>query len=499
MTAAPLEHRRLFIDGEWTEARDEAVMTTANPATGEAWATFAAAGPDDVDRAVAAANRAIYEGPWASFTATQRGKAIRRLGEALFARADAIAEIETRDTGKLLRETRATTRYIAEYYDYFAGAADKVQGATFPSDKPDLMAMTLREPIGVVAGIIPWNNQLFLSAVKLAPALAMGNAVVLKASEFAPAALLEIGHLALEAGLPPGVVNVIAGDGQRCGAPLASHRLVSRIAFTGGHETARHIIRHSAENLAVITLELGGKSPIVVFPDADLDNAVNGIIAANFGAAGQSCVAGTRVFLHESIADEVLARVGARERSIVVGDPFDPSTEIGPLATPGQVSRIEQAVAGSVEQGAVVVVGGTRPDLAPALQDGWWYSPTVVDCPSQQVPSARNELFGPVLSAFRFTTEDEVVAAANDSEFHYAAGVFTGDVGRAMRLTKRIRAGVVYVNTYRVISPMVPFGGDGLTGYGRESGMESLLDYSRTKTVWVNTSSTSAADPFTMR
>jgi (Z)-2-((N-methylformamido)methylene)-5-hydroxybutyrolactone dehydrogenase len=204
MTAAPLEHRQLFIDGEWTEARDEAVMTTANPATGEAWATFAAAGPDDVDRAVAAANRAIYEGPWASFTATQRGKAIRRLGEALFARADAIAEIETRDTGKLLRETRATTRYIAEYYDYFAGAADKVQGATFPSDKPDLMAMTLREPIGVVAGIIPWNNQLFLSAVKLAPALAMGNAVVLKASEFAPAALLEIGHLALEAGLPPG-------------------------------------------------------------------------------------------------------------------------------------------------------------------------------------------------------------------------------------------------------------------------------------------------------
>lgn len=490
---------QMYIDGEWCEAGDGRRLPTVNPATGEVWATTPAATAADVDRAVRAAHRAMYEGPWSRTSATQRGRALRRLGEALAARADDIARVETLDTGKLLRETRATTNYIAEYYDYFAGAADKLQGSTFSTDKPDLMALTLREPIGVVAGVIPWNNQLFLSAVKVAPALACGNAVVLKASEFAPAALLELGRLADDAGLPPGVLNIVTGEGDPCGATLARHPLVSRIAFTGGHETARHIVRHSAENLAVVTLELGGKSPIVVFPDADLDNAINGIIAANFGAAGQSCVAGTRVYLHREIRDEVLARVAARAETIVVGDPNDASTEVGPLATAGQMDRIAATLATSQAEGAVVRVGGARPAMPAPFSAGWWYSPTVLECPSNCVAAARTELFGPVLSAFSFDTEDEVIAAANDSEYHYAAGVFTADGGRALRVTRRIRAGVVYVNTYRVISPMVPFGGDGWTGYGRESGTESLLDYSRPKSVWINTSSSSAPDPFTMR
>jgi acyl-CoA reductase-like NAD-dependent aldehyde dehydrogenase len=493
------EQLRMFIDGAWCHASDGHTLTTADPATAVPWATFPAATAADVDRAVRAADHAMYEGPWARSTATQRGKVLRRMAEALAARAEHIARVETRDTGKLLRETRATTNYIAEYYEYFAGAADKLQGSTFATDKPELMALTLREPIGVVAGVIPWNNQLFLSAVKVAPALACGNAVVLKASEFAPAALLELGHIAEQAGLPPGVLSIVTGEGDPCGSTLARHPLVARIAFTGGHETARHIVRHSAENLAVVTLELGGKSPIVVFDDADLDNAVNGIIAANFGAAGQSCVAGTRVYLHRSVRDEVLERVAARAATIVVGDPTDQSTEVGPLATPGQLQRIEAAVGASVGEGATLRVGGGRPVLPPEFRDGWWYAPTVLECPSNEITAARQELFGPVLSAFVFDTEDDVVRAANDSPFHYATGVFTRDVGRAMRVTRRIRAGVAYVNTYRVISPMVPFGGDGLTGFGRESGFESLLDYSRPKTVWVNTSPNSAPDPFTMR
>ena len=490
---------QLYIDGERCDAEDGRRLVTVNPATGSAWATFPAATSGDVDRAVRAAHRAMYDGPWSRTSATQRGRALHRMAESLAARAGYMAEVETRDTGKLLRETRATTAYIAEYYEYFAGAADKLQGSTFSTDKLDLVALTLREPIGVVAAVIPWNNQLFLSAVKIAPALACGNAVVLKASEFAPGALLELAAVAEDAGLPPGVINIVSGDGEPCGSTLASHPLVSRIAFTGGHETARHIVRHSAENLAVVTLELGGKSPILVFEDADIDNAVNGIIAANFGAAGQSCVAGTRVYIHRARVDEVLERVVARASTIVVGDPREPTTEIGPLATAGQQQRIAAAVAASVSEGARLRAGGGPPVLSAEFRDGWWYAPTVLECDSNAVTAARTELFGPVLSAFVFDTEDDVVARANDSEFHYAAGVFTRDVSRAMRVTRRLRAGVVYINTYRVISPMVPFGGGGLTGYGREGGLESLLDYSRPKTVWIDTASAAAADPFTMR
>ncbi len=493
MTVTELQ---MYIDGQWADASDGRRLDSVNPATGQVWATFPAATGADVDRAVTSAHRAMYEGPWSRFTATQRGRLVRQLGEALARRAGDIGAIETTDTGKLLRETRATTGYIAAYYEYFAGAADKLEGSTFPLDKTDLFAFTMREPIGVVAAIIPWNSQLFLSAVKLGPALATGCSVVFKASEHGPAALLELARLAEEVGFPPGVVSVLTGEGDPCGRMLTSHPLVSRIAFTGGTEAARHVVRNSAENLAVVSLELGGKSPILVFDDADVGSAVNGIVAANFGATGQSCVAGTRVYLHDAVYDEVVARVAERARSIVIGDPLDEATEIGPLATQGQLDRIESTVAASLDAGASLVAGGRRPD---GFGAGWFYEPTILHCPTNAVPAARTELFGPVLSAFRFSDEDAVVAMANDSQFHYASGVFTRDIGRAMRVMQRLRAGIVYVNTYRAISPMVPFGGNGDTGYGREGGIGSLLDYTRTKSVWVNTGTASMPDPFTMR
>lgn len=487
---------QMYIDGAWVDASDGRRLDSINPSTGEVWATFPAATASDVDRAVRAAHRAMYEGPWSKMNATRRGKVLRRLGDLLAEQADKIGAIETLDTGKLLRETRATTTYIAEYYHYFAGASDKHEGSTFPVDKADLLAFTLREPIGVVAAIVPWNSQLFLSAVKLGPALACGNAVVFKASEHGPAALLELARLADEAGVPPGVVNVLTGEGDPCGTALTTHPLIVRIAFTGGTAAARHIVRNSAENLAVVSLELGGKSPILVFPDADVDSAINGIVAANFGATGQSCVAGTRVYVHAAHFDEISERISGRADGLVIGDPFDDRTQIGPLATTGQRDRIESAVATSIDEGASLRAGGGRPS---GLDGGLFYRPTVLECPTNNITAARNELFGPVLSVLRFEDEDAAVAAANDSPFSYAAGVFTRDIGRAMRVTQRLRAGVVYVNTYRVISPMVPFGGNGETGYGREAGMESMLEYSRPKSVWINTSDEPMADPFVMR
>jgi acyl-CoA reductase-like NAD-dependent aldehyde dehydrogenase len=487
---------RMFIDGEWVEAERGQALDSVNPATGEVWARFPAASAADVDRAVRAAHRAMTEGPWVAMTATQRGKLLRRLADLLAERADAVAKVETTDTGKLIRETRSQIRYVADYFHYFAGAADKLEGATLPIDKPDMFVMTVREPIGVVAAIVPWNSQLMLAAVKIGPALAAGNAVVLKASEHGPTPLLELARLCEAAGFPPGVVNVVTGLGDPCGKALTTHPLVARIAFTGGPETARRIVRNSAENFAVVSLELGGKSPILVFDDADIDSAANGIVAGNFGASGQSCVAGTRVFIQESVFDRVLERVAERARRIRIGDPLEDATEMGPLATRAQLDHVERAVAQSLEQGATLVTGGRRP-AAPSR--GWYYEPTVLACPEAGVVASREELFGPVLSAFRFKDEAEAIELANATEYGLAAGVFTRDGARGLRVMRRLRAGIVWINTYRAVSPMAPFGGYKASGYGREAGIESLLDYTRVKTVWVNTGTAPMGDPFVMR
>ncbi len=491
-----LKRYQMYINGEWTDAQDGATFTSTNPATGQSWAEVPEATEADVNRAVEAAHRAFKEGPWSTLTPTARGKMLRRLADILAQHSEDLGRCETVDTGKLFKETRWQANYISDFFHYYAGLADKVSGETLPIDKPDMMTMTIREPLGVVAAVVPWNSQLFLVAVKIGPALAAGNTVVLKASEHASAPMLEFAKVFEEAGFPPGVFNVVTGHGEPCGRALTSHPLVDRISFTGGPHTARHVIRNSAENFAQVSLELGGKSPVMVFEDADIESAVNGILLSIFSASGQSCVAGSRLLLHESIKDEVLSRVTDKARQIRIGDPLDDASQMGPLATEAQLTNIKSTLADADAQGARILYGGNTP---PGLDTGWYIEPTVVDCPTQDIGVVRNELFGPVVSALTFRSEEEALRIANDTNFGLASGIFTRDVGRALRVSKAIRAGIVWVNTYRAVSPVAPFGGFKDSGYGRESGMEAIYDYTRPKTVWLNTSADPIADPFVMQ
>jgi (Z)-2-((N-methylformamido)methylene)-5-hydroxybutyrolactone dehydrogenase len=491
-----MENFRLYIDGEFVEAEGGASFESIDPSTEVPWAMMPKASARDTDRAVTAAWRAFTAGPWPGTTASARGKLLYRLAELVARDAPIMAELETRDTGKIIRETKAQIGYVAEFYRYFAGLADKIEGAVLPIDKPDMEVYTRREPLGVVAAIVPWNSQLFLSSLKLGPALAAGNCVVLKASEDGPAPLLHFAKLIEEAGFPKGVVNVITGFGDDCGAALASHPLVSRVAFTGGPETARHIVRHTANNFAVTTLELGGKSPVIVFPDANLDSTANAVVAGIFAASGQSCVAGSRLLVHESIRAPLLQRLAERAPRIKIGAPLDPATEMGPLATRKQKERAEKLIAESVQGGARLITGGGTPANQ---KTGYYFAPTILDAPHAELPCVKQEFFGPVLSVLSFAREDEAVALANRSDYGFAAGIFTTNLALAHRVMKGLRAGIVWINTYRAVSPIAPLGGFGLTGNGREGSTDAIYDYTRTKTVWINTSDAPMADPFVMR
>ncbi|MEM9032722.1 MAG: aldehyde dehydrogenase [Pseudomonadota bacterium] len=492
MTTLP--HFALFIDGHWTEGATGERRASQNPATGEDWATFACAATDDVDRAVAAARRAFADPAWRDLSQTARGKLLYRLADLVERDAGEFGRLETTDSGKLLAETATQTRYVADYYRYFAGLADKIEGAVLPIDKPDLHVFTRREPIGVVAALVPWNAQMFLTATKLGPALAAGCTVVLKASEVAPTPMLAFARLIEEAGFPPGVISVITGSADDCAIPLTRHPDIDRIAFTGGPETARHVIRNSAENFAVTSLELGGKSPILVFDDADLDGAANGLIAGNFGASGQSCVAGSRGLVHRSIFEDLAERIAEKSAGIVLGDPLDEATHMGPLCTPEQIKRIEATLRRARDQGAEIRFGG-----APLDRPGNFMAPTLVTCASADTETLKVEMFGPVMTLLPFETEDEAVALANASRFGLGSGVFTENIARAHRVSSRLKAGICWVNTYRAISPIAPFGGYDHSGYGREAGLDAVLDYTRTKTTWINTSSAPMANPFVMR
>lgn len=489
-----LPHYPLYVAGDFTAGSLGQVMDSINPATGEVWATFDCASPEDINRAVSAARATLDNPEWRDMTATARGKLLFRLADLIAEHAGELGRIETTDSGKLAAETTAQTGYVADYYRYYAGLADKIEGAVLPIDKPDMHVFTQRLPIGIVAAVVPWNAQMFLAATKLAPALAAGCCVILKTSEVAPAPMIAFARLLDQVGFPKGVVSVVTGDAENCAIPLTRHAHVDRIAFTGGPETARHVIQNSAENFAVTTLELGGKSPIIVFDDADIDAAANGLIAGNFGASGQSCVAGTRGLVHRPVYDALVAVITGKAKGLIVGDPHDPATHLGPLCTTAQVTRIKETLHKARAQGAIVAFGGGRADAGPH-----YVQPTLVLCNTPETATLKVEMFGPVMSLLPFDTEEEAIALANDSDFALGSGVFTQNVARAHRVSRRIRSGITWVNTYRAISPIAPFGGFNQSGYGREAGAEAILDYTRTKTTWINTSDAPMSNPFVMR
>ena len=484
-----------YINGVFVESQSGSSFKSVDPSTEKEFAEICAAEEFEVNLAVESAHNAFNE-KWSKVLPYQRAKYLRSIGDQLKDKAELLGTIETKDTGKLFKETKFQANYIAEYYYYYAGLVDKIEGSTLPIDKEDMHVFTSRVPLGVVAAIIPWNSQMFLTAVKLAPALAMGNTIVIKASEIAPTPLLEFAKIIDKVGLPDGVVNIITGYADTCSKILTSHPKINKIAFTGGVETAKHIVKNSAENLSQLSLELGGKSPVVVFKDARKDNAINGIMASIFGATGQSCIAGSRLYLQEDIYQDYLDELKKRTEAIKIGDPLSASTQLGPLATLKQLKNIQEKIQQTIEQGGKIITGGKK---VSSFKNGYYFEPTIIECINHNLPVAENELFGPVLSVMKFKNEDQAIQLMNDNSFGLAAGIFTENNGIAMRVSKAVQAGIVFVNTYRLISPVAPFGGFKNSGYGRESGLEVMKDYSNIKTTWISTSTEPLSDPFNIR
>ncbi len=492
-----MQYYPMYLDGRDVEALSGEWFDSYNPFTAEPWAKVAHGGIADVDRAVQSAHKAFTQGPWPQLSATERGLLLHRLGELVARDARKLAEIEVRDNGKLIAEMQAQLNYVPHWYYYFGGLADKIQGSVIPLDKKGYFNFTRHEPLGVVAAITPWNSPLLLTAWKLAPALAAGNTVVLKPSEFTSASTLEFVKLVAEAGFPLGVVNVVTGFGKDVGAALVEHPLVRKITFTGSDTTGRAINQAAARTFKRVSLELGGKSPNIVFADANLDDAVNGAVSGIFAATGQTCIAGSRLFLQDSIHDAFLERLLALARTARMGDPMSLQTQIGPVTTKPQYEKVLGYIDIARSEGAKLLLGG-HPATRPECGKGWFIEPTVFGDVDNGMRIAQEEVFGPVLSVIRFKGEDDAVAMANDVRFGLGSGVWTSDIGRALRMSERIQAGTVWVNTYRAGSFMSPFGGYKDSGLGRENGIDAVREFLQVKSVWINSGAVTT-NPFVGR
>lgn len=473
-----------FIDGKWTAPVGGGFIEQENPFDGKPWARIARGTTEDVDRAVAAAAAAFENGPWADLTPSARGALLWRMGDAISANVERLARAEMSDNGRAITDVRGSTAYIGEWFRYFGGLVDKVEGAVLPIDKKDFFNFTRHEPYGVVAAVIAWNAPLILAVMKLAPGLAAGNTFVVKPSEFASTAVLELAAILHEAGLPAGVVNVVTGLGPESGEPLVTHPGVAKIAFTGGEGGGRAIYRAAADSFKHVTLELGGKAPNIVFADADLDKAAKGVVAGIFTTSGQACLAGSRLLVQKSIEAEFLDRLKEHTSKARLGDPSLPETEIGPIATRQQYRKVLSYLDEATAEGATCVIGG-RPSTRPGTENGFFVEPTILSGVRNDMRVAREEIFGPVLSCIPFEDEAEAIRIANDTDYGLTAGVWTENIGRAIRMSEKLKAGTVWVNSYRAVSFMSPFGGYKKSGIGRENGIEAIREYQQTKCVWI--------------
>jgi acyl-CoA reductase-like NAD-dependent aldehyde dehydrogenase len=487
---------QMLIGGKWVDPASGEWFESVNPFTAAPWALVPRGTKPDVDRAVESA-KCAFHGDWRNLTASARGAMLHKLGDVIASEAPRLAEIETTDNGKLIAEMRAQLNYIPQWFYYFGGLADKIEGRVIPIDKPGVFNFTREEPLGVVAAITPWNSPLMLAAWKLAPALAAGNTVVWKPSEFSSVSALEFGKLFEHAGFPQGVVNIVTGYGAEAGEPLIAHSDVAKVAFTGGDRTGEHIYQLAARGLKPVTLELGGKSANIVFDDADLEQAVKGVVSGIFAATGQTCIAGSRALIHRPIHDEFVARLLALAKTARMGNPLELTTQVGPVTTPLQYQKILDYIRIAKEEGAVCVLGGgaaSRPECG----QGWFVEPTIFTGVRTHMRIANEEVFGPVLSIIPFDDEDEAVCIANGTVYGLAAGVWTTSIRRALTLAERLEAGTVWVNTYRAVSYMSPFGGYKRSGIGRESGLDAIREYLQTKSVWIDIAG-NTPNPFVMR